>query len=311
MDKKLIRKPETHNGNLARLPSALIPLTEETRWVNWSWDLRESGGVEQWTKLPYRPCDLKLAKSNDSSSWGSYDRAVARYKNGDADGIGFMLLDALFCAADLDHCCKRDANKKKTKIDRWASDLRMEVAGAYCEVTVSGTGLRLIGTAAGSDVQRKFSIEKAHRQAKLELFRNTTRYITISGLQLGDCRKLPSLDDFIDATLARYDRREERAEPGRQRADRDYDDLIRNGAQQGERSDLFHSVVWHLANKGWSVDQIVEELARYPNGIGLKYADRLKQEVARSCSKWQRINSGRREGLPVIRSSTDRSAHGR
>ena len=39
---------------------------------------------------------LKLAKSNNFSSWGSYDRAVARYKNGDADGIGFMLLDALY-----------------------------------------------------------------------------------------------------------------------------------------------------------------------------------------------------------------------
>ena len=68
--------------------------------------------------------------------------------------------------------------------------------------------------------------------------------------------------------------REQREEAGRS-IDRDYDDLIRKGAPQGERSEQFHRVVWHLANKGWTIDQIVQELARHPNGIGLKYANRL------------------------------------
>ena len=155
------------------------------------------------------------------------------------------------CAADLDHCCKRDANKKKTKIDRWASDLRMEVAGAYCEVTVSGTGLRLIGTAAGSDVQRKFSIEKAHRQAKLELFRNTTRYITISGPQLGDsgnCRR--SMISLMRRWRVMIGAKSELSPVGNGQT-ADYNDLIRNGAQQGERSDLFHSAGLAFGQQGF------------------------------------------------------------
>lgn len=98
------------------------------------------------------PRDLTLARSNDRSTWGSYERALCRWQDGDADGIGFMLLGSNVGAADLDHCCKRDADKKKTAIDPWARKLRAEAGGAYCEVTVSGEGLRLIGTAAGSEL---------------------------------------------------------------------------------------------------------------------------------------------------------------
>ena len=46
-------------------------------------------------------------------------------------------------------------------------------------------------------------------------------------------------------------------------------------------------MVWHLAAKGWTVEQIVDELARHPNGIGAKYADRLHAEVTRSYDKWR------------------------
>ena len=57
----------------------------------------------------------------------------------------------------------------------------------------------------------------------------------------------------------------------------------------------------HLASKGLNVDQIVEELARY-DGIRMKYADRLRQEVTRSYEKWQRLNPVQTGGLPTIRS---------
>jgi len=55
----------------------------------------------------------------------------------------------------------------------------------------------------------------------------------------------------------------------------------------GQRSEAFQSVVWHLAGKGLSADGITDELARHPNGIGAKYADRLHEEVLRSYGKWR------------------------
>ena len=66
-----------------------------------------------------------------------------------------------------------------------------------------------------------------------------------------------------------------------------YRNLIENGCPEGERSEKFQEVVWHLASMGWTIEQIVDELAKYPNGIGLKYAKRLLAEVRRSFNKWQ------------------------
>ena len=50
-----------------------------------------------------------------------------------------------------------------------------------------------------------------------------------------------------------------------------FDDVIANGAPEGERSERFAEVVWHLAGKGMSIEEIVDELAKHPNGIGAKY----------------------------------------
>jgi hypothetical protein len=137
------------------------------------------------------------------------------------------------------------------------------------------------------------------KDAALELYRNAARYITVSGLEPGNCRVLAPIDAFIDMNLARYDGARKKARPNegvRVAGDHDfnnaalsidYDNIIRTGAPEGQRSEAFNRVVWHLAAKGWTAEQITSELARYPSGIGLKYADRLYVEVLRSFSKWQ------------------------
>jgi putative DNA primase/helicase len=301
-------KPSTHNSDLTRLPAALRPLTEMKRWVCWRWELRQnSDGEYKWTKPPLQPRNLLPARSNDPSTWDTYDRAVQRWEDGEVDGIGFMLADADIGVVDLDDCCQRDASKRLTKIDGWACDLEEEANGAYCEVSVSGQGLHLIGTAKGDEIQRKFPIENAYPDAAVELFRNTNGYITISGLQLGKCQSLTPLDDVLDTLLARFDQRNinrrDRLDQRLRGDNRNYDDLIRNGAPVGERSELFHSAVWHLASQGHSVEEIERMLAQYPHGIAERYIaeGRLRDEVERSYGKWQRQNPVRQRDLPVIR----------
>src|SRR5262249_47218640 len=116
---------------------------------------------------------------------------------------------------------------------------------------------------------------------------------TVSGLEVGACAELPPLDAFIDTMFARFSGRAQQTggldfnDVGQQSSSIDYDDLIANGAPEGARSELFQGCVWHLANKGWTREQIVDELARHPNGIGQKYADRLQAEVGRSYDKWR------------------------
>jgi len=279
-------KPRTYNADLAHLPSALVPLTEEQRWVVWPWELRTTkSGKEKWTKPPRQARNPRRnARSNDPSTWGSYADAVAAVAAGNADGIGYMLKDSNIGAIDLDHC----VDQESTKLEPWAEQLCGEANGAYQEITVSGGGLRIIGIASGPETHRRFNFDRSG--AGIELYRNTARYITISGLQIGQCPGLPPLDAFIDMLFARHSGQAaggldfNDADP---QASPDYDDLIQNGAPEGERSELFQAVVWHLAGKGWSAEQITDELAQHPNGIGAKYADRLHPEVSRSYEKWR------------------------
>jgi hypothetical protein len=279
-------KPRTYNADLAHLPSALVPLTEEQRWVVWPWERRTTkSGKEKWTKPPRQARNPRRnARSNDPSTWGSYAAAVAAVAAGNADGIGYMLKDSNIGAIDLDHC----VDQESTKLEPWAEQLCGEANGAYQEITVSGGGLRIIGIASGPETHRRFNFDRSG--AGIELYRNTARYITISGLQIGQCPGLPPLDAFIDMLFARHSGQAaggldfNDADP---QASPDYDDLIQHGAPEGERSELFQAVVWHLAGKGWSAEQITDELAQHPNGIGAKYADRLHPEVSRSYEKWR------------------------
>src|SRR5262245_16561713 len=281
-------KPRTHNADLGHLPPALVPLTEEQRWVVWPWELRRTkSGKEKWTKPPRQArYPRRNARSNDPSTWGSYADAIAAVAAGNADGIGYMLKDSNIGAIDLDHC----VDKESTKLDSWAKQLTNEANGAYQEITVSGGGLRIIGTVTGPETHRKFTFDRT-TGAGIELYRNTARYITISGAEIGGpCTRLPPLDAFIDMLIARHSGQAaggldfNDADP---QASLDYDELIQNGAPEGERSELFQAVVWHLAGKGWSAEQITDELAQHPNGIGAKYADRLQPAVARSYEKWR------------------------
>ena len=291
-------KPHTYIADIAHLPPALQHLTKLKRWVIWRWELRtKKNGAEAWTKPPYQCSNPKTAaKSNDPSTWGTYEAAVAAVAAGKADGIGFMLKDSEVAAADLDHV--RDAQTGEL-ID-WAKRLCVEAdsLGLYREVTVSGCGLRFIGLSQGSELHRKFTFDRK-TGAGIELYRNTARYITMSGLQEGSCQDMGQIGDYLDTLVARFDGQPAPASNffdfNTAGAQRDYfRDLIENGAPEGERSEKFQEVVWHLASAGWSVEQIVDELAKYPNGIGLKYAARLLAEVTRSYQKWRARAGGTR-----------------
>ena len=103
------------------------------------------------------------------------------------------------------------------------------------------------------------------------------------------------IDGYLDELLARFDGQPAASQSatlldlntaGPQQTDY-YRELLENGANEGERSERFAEVVWHLAGAGMSIEEIVDELARHPNGIGAKYAKRLLAEVTRCFNKWK------------------------
>jgi putative DNA primase/helicase len=201
-------KPRTFNGDLAALPAALRPLTEHRRWVVWTWTKRSKS--DKWTKPPHRAdYPSAFALSNDPSTWSSYATAVAAVKAGEADGIGYMLTHADGLpngtgAIDLDNCRDPDSGQ----LAAWAQEL-VDETDSYTETTVSGTGVRIIGTVEGADLHTPV---EAPDGGKVELYRRATRVITVSGLQIGNCDELRNIDELIDRAHERFKEKPKRSD---------------------------------------------------------------------------------------------------
>ena len=112
---------------------------------------------------------------------------------GNADGISYVLTEAdPFAAIDLDHC--RDPNTHS--IDAWAQNFLDVARHTYSEVTPSGDGCRIWGlTGPDTDpVHRKFTLEIDGKPIAVELFRHTSKVLTVTGYRLDTIRELGSLD---------------------------------------------------------------------------------------------------------------------
>jgi hypothetical protein len=266
--------------------------------VTWRWQ-RSKG--DSWTKPPCRVDNPAAhAANNDPSSWGSRSDAVKAVTAGKAHGIGFCLTGTNIAAVDIDKC--RDP--ETGAIDAWAREILDAAPGAYVEVTVSGTGLRIIGTADGPETHRRFNIT-GRKGAGVEVYRHAIRYITVSGLEQGHCNELVNIDALIDRITAQHDAADNKTTDNGGNGFDDIDNLIKNGAPETYRSEVFARCVWSLAGQGLSAKEIEEELRRYPNGIALKYINRLGKEIDRCFSKWQKQN----QNAGVATTASDTTLH--
>ena len=123
------------------------------QWVPWKGVARDNGKTD---KIPYDAKTGKRAKSNDPQTWSDFDTAWKSYSHngGGYDGIGFVLAkDDPFTGWDFDSC--RDTQGRVTEnIDSILSELN-----SYCEVSPSGSGLRVLtrGELPPADGKREMS----------------------------------------------------------------------------------------------------------------------------------------------------------
>jgi putative DNA primase/helicase len=111
----------------------MIPelLRNFNNWV--CWKLEERDG--KLTKVPKHPVLGKNAKSDDPSTWTSYE--IAEQNRHFFDGIGFMLQPEKInlIGVDIDHCVNGSLSPFATEITT--------VLDSYTEITPSGVGLRI------------------------------------------------------------------------------------------------------------------------------------------------------------------------
>lgn len=126
-------------------------LKQLRQWVCWA-------GAD---KIPRNPHNGKNAKSNDSSTWGSFEEACGACEEYSFDGIGFMFANGYF-GVDLDHCTDN--------ID--FCDEFVETLQSYAEYSKSGDGIHIICRGTLPD--------GARRNGRVEMY-SSGRYFICTG----------------------------------------------------------------------------------------------------------------------------------
>ena len=122
-------------------------LQHERRWCLWRYEHRP--GTDRWAKIPCQSTG-RYARSNDPTTWAPFDHVLASLSR--FDGLGFMLGDG-WAGLDLDDCID-GRTVLPAAIPLIA---QLDDRYAYQEVSPSGTGYKVIGRAARTGGEIKFS----------------------------------------------------------------------------------------------------------------------------------------------------------
>lgn len=149
------------------IPAAL---RRRPQWVGWRLRPNPSGGKPK--KVPLDPRKGREARVNDSRSAGPFAAALRLYRDGAADGVGFLLTPAdPFAGVDLDGC--RDP--ATGGLADWAAGLVSHL-DTYAEASPSGTGVRLFA-------RGKPAADGPKRKGGVELY-GSGRFLTVTGHRL-------------------------------------------------------------------------------------------------------------------------------
>lgn len=151
---------------------------------NWCvWVYQNRGGKK--TKLPINPQDGELAKSNDPSTWVSYDQALETYQKTNAEGLGFFFQPP-YVGIDLD-----DVDDELDRFYRGDINSNIvyefyETFKSYGEISPSGEGFHIIA-------KGKIPGEK-RRKNNVEIY-DHGRFFTMTGNTLGKYKEVTEVSE--------------------------------------------------------------------------------------------------------------------
>lgn len=167
-----------HSTCLCRLDSIPQELKERSQWVLWRGE-----------KVPFQ-VDGQPAKSNDETTWNTFENVAAQFKFGGYDGVGFVFgSNDDFLGIDLDGC--RDP--ESGKVADSAREIVVE-CNTYSEVSPSGTGIKLFGIGKSpfdKGKKKTLEVEKlGDKTPAIEVY-DKGRYFTVTGARLSGLPTLP------------------------------------------------------------------------------------------------------------------------
>ena len=188
--------PKTHCGDLAAPPAALNPLCLDDHWLVWKWQRNGTAGPSRRSALTTQ---TRHAASNDPRRGRTHRAAVTAVLAGKASGIGFVLTGTKIGAIDLDHCRDPETGastpgRRRSWTPRRPLITRSRFPAPACASSESRRATSSIGSSPCG----------GRPEAAIEIYRQATRYITVSGLEISHCVELPNIDALIDDLVARH-----------------------------------------------------------------------------------------------------------
>ncbi|MBI5972009.1 phage/plasmid primase, P4 family [Staphylococcus caledonicus] len=162
-------------------------LKQLNNWCVWRFENRNG----KKTKIPFNAATGEFAKSNDKSTWSSYDTAV----NAEGvDGIGFFF-EPPYLGIDIDDI-DDDLHRFKQgdKLDNIVSEFN-EAFKSYTEVSPSGNGLHII-------VKGKIPGDR-RRKGNIEMY-DSGRFFTMTGKRIGKYKDVTEVSQQVFKTI--YDK---------------------------------------------------------------------------------------------------------
>lgn len=164
---------------IAPVPDCLLPYADLAAWVGWHL-VRVKGEPR---KVPLNPRTGTNASVSDPHTWGTLAAARRLATVPALPGVGIVsaAVPALVFF-DLDRCLDPATGEP---INDDAARLLDTCADTYAEITPSGAGVRIIGTAAevSATISRKGTTPGG---LALEIYKAAPRYLTVTGRRYGE-----------------------------------------------------------------------------------------------------------------------------
>lgn len=177
--------------NYANIPDEMKVLP------NWILYRIEDRGAEKPTKVPYS-IGGSCAKTNDRSTWATFDAALAAYQRGGYAGLGFVFTGSPYVGIDIDGC----VDPATGEVSPEAQDV-IRILNSYTERSQSGKGLHVIikGTLPAG----------RRRHGAFEMYgEGSPRYFAMTGDVWGEQSEIREDQAAIDEVHRKYIQSEEK-----------------------------------------------------------------------------------------------------
>ena len=152
---------------LPPLPENIPQALKLQPWAIWIAEPRPNN-PNKFNKAPRSPSGGYKIGANKPELFGTFDSAYAAYERGGYTGIGVLLTGNGIVGVDIDDV---DATyEAQPYVKHWVESAL--TAGAYCEYSPSGTGLRLFMTGKLPG--------KGRKSGPLEIY-DDVRFLTVTG----------------------------------------------------------------------------------------------------------------------------------